>query len=66
MPSSILLGGGGGRRSHPLGDFFAAQQPLVCLQEAPKQTLCSLLTSGMLDIASNSVLKPAVLLPVPQ
>ena len=48
---------GGGRRSHSLGDFFAAQKPFVCLKEAPKQTLCSLLTSDMLDIASNSVLK---------
>ena len=37
--------------------FFATQKPFVCLQEAPKQTLCSLLTSDMLDIASNSVLK---------
>ena len=50
-------GGGGGRRSHSLGDFFATQKPFVCLKEAPKQTLCSLLTSDMLDIASNSVLK---------
>ena len=37
--------------------FFTAQQPFVSLQEAPKQTLCSLLTSDMLDIASNSMLK---------
>ena len=34
------------------------------IQGAPKQTLCSLLTSDILDIPSNSVLKPAVLLPV--
>ena len=51
-------GGGGGRRSHSLGDFVAAQKPFVCLKQAPKQqTLCSLLTSDMLDIASNSMLK---------
>ena len=43
--------------AHSLGDFFATQKPFVCLKEAPKQTLCSLLTSDMLDIASNSVLK---------
>ena len=49
--------GGGGRRSHSLGYFFATQKPFVCLKEAPKQTSCSLLTSDMLDIASNSVLK---------
>ena len=56
----------GGRRSHSSSDFFAAQKHFVCLKEAQKQTLCSLLTSDMLDIASNLVLKPAVLLPVPQ
>ena len=50
-------GGGGGWRSHSLGDFFAAQKPFVGLKEAQKQTLCSLLTSDMLNIASNSVLK---------
>ena len=49
--------GGGGRRSTSLGDFVAAQKHFVCLQEAPKQTLCSLLTSDMLDIASNSLVK---------
>ena len=27
-----------------LGDCVAAQKPFVCLKEAPKQTLCSLLT----------------------
>ena len=48
---------GGGQRSHFLGDFVAAQKSFVCLQEAPKQTMCSLLTSHMLDIASNSVVK---------
>ena len=47
-------GGGGGWRSHFLGVFFVAQKPFVCPQEAPKLTLCSLLTSDMLDIASNS------------
>ena len=53
------VGGGGGQRSHSLGDFFATQKPFVCLKEAPKLTLCSLQlqTSDMLDIANNSVLK---------
>ena len=50
------MGGGGGQRSHSLGDFFAAQKTFVSLKKAPKQTLCSLLTSDMLDIASNSML----------
>ena len=50
-------GGGGGRRSNSLGDFVAAQNLFVCLQEAQKQTLCSLLSSDMLDIASNFVVK---------
>ena len=58
--------GGGGQRSHSLGDFFAAQKPCVCLKEAPKLNLYSLLTSDILDIASNSMLRPAVLLLVPQ
>ena len=40
-----------------VGDFVAAQKPFEYLQEAPKQTLCSFLTSDMLDIASNSVVK---------
>ena len=60
MTFSALGGGGGvggGRRSHSLGDFLATQKPFVCLKEAPKQTLCSLLASEMLDIASNSVLR---------
>ena len=48
---------GGGGRSRSLGDFFAAQKPCVCLQEAPKHNLCSLLSSDLLDIANNSVLK---------
>ena len=39
------------------GDFFAALKPFVCLKEAPKQTLHYLLTSEMLGIASNSMLK---------
>ena len=51
------LGGGGGQRSHSFGDFFAAQKTFVSLKKAPKQTLCSLPTSHMLDIASNSMLK---------
>ena len=40
-------GGGvaGVQRSHSLGDIFTAQKPFVCL----KETLCSLLTSNMLD-----------------
>ena len=36
-----------------LGDCFASQKPFVWL----KESLCSLLTSDMLDIASNSLLK---------
>ena len=59
-------GGGGGHRSHSLGDLFAAQKPFVCHKEAPKQTLCLLLTSEMLDFVCNSVFKPAVLSPVHQ
>ena len=51
------LGWGGGQRSHSLGDFFATPKPFVCLKKAPKHTLCSLLTSDMLDIARNSILK---------
>ena len=50
-------GGGGGRRSHSLGNFFAAQKTFVSLKKAPKQTLCSLPTSDLLDIASNAMLK---------
>ena len=38
------------------GDFFTAKKYFVSLKEAPKQNLCSLLTSDMLDIASNSML----------
>ena len=37
------------------GDYFAAQKPFVSLKDALKQTLCSLLTSDMLGIASNSI-----------
>ena len=55
------VGGGGGRRSHSWGDFFAAHKPFLCIKEAPKQILCSLPTSDMLDIASNSMLKSSVL-----
>ena len=51
------VGGWGGRRAHSLGDFVAAQKPFVCLWEVPKKTLYSLLTSDMLDIASNSIIK---------
>ena len=53
----LHCGGGGGQRSHSLCDSVAAQKPFVCLQAAPKQALCSLLTSDMLYIASNSVVK---------
>ena len=49
-------GGGGGQRSHSLGDFFAAQKTFVSLKKAPK-TLCSLPTSDMLDITSNTHFK---------
>ena len=63
---SALGAGDGGRRSHSLDEFCAAQNPFLCPMEAPKQTLYSLLTSDMPDIAGNSVLKPDVLSPVPQ
>ena len=36
--------------------LFTAQKPFVSLLEAPKPTLCSLMTSDLLDIASNSML----------
>ena len=49
--------GGGGLRSHSLGAFTVAQKAFACLKKAPKQTVCSLLTSDMLDVASNSTLK---------
>ena len=42
-----IKGRGGGEA---VGYCFAAQKPFVCLEEAQKQTLCSLLTSDMLDI----------------
>ena len=51
---SPLWGRGG---SLFLGDVIAAQKPFVSLKRAPKQILCSLLNSDMLDIASNSMLK---------
>ena len=44
--------------------LFAAQKPFVCPREAPKQTLCSLSTSDVIYMASNSVLS-AVQSPVP-
>ena len=52
------LEGWGGRQSKVthLRRFLAAQKFFACLKEAPKQMLCSLLTSDML----------AVLSPVPQ
>ena len=46
-----------GQRSHSLCDVLATQKPFVCLKEVPKQSLCSLLASEMLDIASNSALR---------
>ena len=49
--------GVGGWRSHSLGDFFAAQKSFGSFKKALQQTLCSLRTSHMLDIASNSMLK---------
>ena len=49
--------GGGVQRSHSLDDFFAAQKTFVSLEKAPKQALCSLPISHMLDFASNSMLK---------
>ena len=57
MTFSALGGGGGGWRSHSLGDFVGAQKTFVVLKKAPKQTICSLPTSDMLDIASNSMFK---------
>ena len=43
--NSIMVGG------HTFeGDFFTAQEPVVSLMEAPKQTLYSLQTSDNLDI----------------
>ena len=65
MTFSALGGGrcgGGGRRSHSLGDFFAAQKTFVSLKKAPKQTFCSLPTSDMLDIASISMLKTSCII----
>ena len=72
MKFSALGGGGGGggegggRWSEVtlLRRFFAAQKHLVCLKEASKPTLCSLLTSDMLDISSNFVLKTTCTIPV--
>ena len=66
MTFSALGGGGAGWRSHSLGDFCAAQKTFETLKKAPKQTLCSLQTSDMVDIASNSMSRPPVLSPVPQ
>ena len=52
-------GVGGGRQSECtlLRWFFGAQKTFVSLKKAPKQTVCSLPTSDMLDIASNSMFK---------
>ena len=50
-------GGGGGQGSHSLGDFCDAQKTVLCLKKAPKLTLCSLPTSDMLDITSNTHVK---------
>ena len=38
--------------------FLVAQKDFVCPKKAPKQTLSSLPTSDMLDIASNSSVTP--------
>ena len=48
-----------GWRSHSLDDFFAAQNVFGSLKKAPKQTLCSLPTSDMLDIANKSIISGA-------
>ena len=45
---------GGAPKSH---FFLLIKNPLY---EAPKQTLCSLLTSDMLDMASNSMLNTSL------
>ena len=42
---------------HSLSDFFGNSKTLCKSKKTPKQTLCSLLTSDMLHIASNCVLK---------
>ena len=44
-------------------DFFAALKPFVCLKKAPKQTLLSPLTSQMLGIATNFMLKTSFTIP---
>ena len=54
------LGGreGSGQRSQSLVCFIAVQKTLLCLKEALEQTLCSLLTSDMLDsVVFNFMLK---------
>ena len=45
------MGGAAVGGNTPLVIFSAAQKPFVCIQEVPKQTLFSLLTLDMLDIA---------------
>ena len=64
MEESVTLfptWGGGGvavQRQLSLGDFFwMLKSPCYVLKEVPKQNLCSLLASNMLDIASISMLK---------
>ena len=46
--------------------FLADPKPFACLKEGLKQTLCSLLTLDLLDIASNSFFNQLLLLLVPQ
>ena len=54
---SVTFSAGGG------SDFFAALRPFVCLKKAPKQTLLSPLTSQMLGIATNFMLKTSFTIP---
>ena len=51
--SALGSKGGGTAVGGHTPDFFAAQKFFVWLMEAPQQTLCLLLASGMLDIAST-------------
>ena len=56
------LGAGGGWGWAAIGGhtslciYVTAQKPFVSLKKAQQQTLCSLLTSDMLDIASKFML----------
>ena len=57
---SVTFSAGGG------SDFFAALKLFQCLKKAPKQLLLSPLTSHMLGIATNFMLKTSFTTPVPQ